>query len=292
MIFCVLATFFCLWFRFWNNDKSRREIFTMAALLGISITWATYIMLDSNQGLGDIWIGILFIFGFCVFIVMLKKTLTPPPLSIVATQESYWNISPRTITDFFIFRRDNTKKKRVDIQINGFEKVWQRKYGEGNKESFLSANIFLDYENLELTKISKIDDIAQFNLYNTIFSRLKKITTEKEIDDLDFSEVLEKNGNFVEYFLLDLWECYTQDINIGVAGLETLAKRNIERQLVRALNNIDLNSISRNGAALLYSYLEFRDKLPQIEDIDSMQADSNQASTEFSNKNQEYEEFE
>ncbi|MGX2972658.1 hypothetical protein [Helicobacter sp. T3_23-1059] len=151
--------------------------------------------------------------------------------------------------------------------------------------------MFLDYENLELTKISKIDDIAQFNLYNTIFARLKKITTEKEIDDLDFKEVLEKNGNFVEYFLLDLWESYTQDINIGVAGLEVLAKRDIERQLVRALNNIDLNSMSRKGAALLYAYLEFRDKLPQVEDTHTQNDDFNDFA-ESSDENQEYEEFE
>lgn len=292
MIFCILATLFCLWLRFWNNDKSRREIFTIGMLLGISTVWIWWLLLENNQGLDEIYIGILTIFGFCAYIASVKKILTPLPLHIVATQESYWNISPKKITEFFIFRRDNTKKKRVDIQINGFEKVWQRKYGEGHSDSFVSANVFLDYENLKLTKISKMDDIAQFNLYNTIFSRLKKITTEKEIDDLNFAEVLKRNGNFVEYFLLDLWECYTQDINIGVAGLEVFAKRDIERQLVRALNNIDLNSISRNGAALLYAYLEFREKLPQIEDTQTQNEESSSDFVESSNENQEYEEFE
>lgn len=291
MIFCILATLFCLWFRFWNNEKSRRDLFTMSAFCGITIVWCVFFLTDNGDGISEVYIALLLIFGFCAFVMIFRKILTPIPISVVATQESYWGLSPKIITDFFIFRRDNTKKKRVDIQINGFEKVWQRKYGEEHSESFLSANVFLDYENLELTKISKIDDIAQFHLYNTIFARLKKITTEKEIDDLDFKEVLEKNGNFVEYFLLDLWESYTQDINIGVAGLEVLAKRDIERQLVRALNNIDLNSISRKGAALLYSYLEFRDKLPQIEDTYTQNEDFNDFA-ESSDKNQEYEEFE
>lgn len=289
MIFCILATFFCLWFRFFNNDKSRREIFTMCALLGISFVWGSYMLMDNdtNKILADIWIGIVFIFAFCIFVVAFRKMLTPLPINVVARQECYWGIKPSIITDFFIFRRDNSKKKRVDIQINGFAKVWQRKYGEAHNESYMSANVFLDYENLHLTKLNKIDDIAQFGLYNTIFARLKKIITEKEIDDLDMKEVLERNGNFAEYFLLDLWECYTQDINIGVAGLEVYAKRDIERQLIRALNNIDLNSISRNGAALLYSYLEFRDKLPQEQEAQAQSNEENKEST-----NQEYEEFE
>ena len=289
MIFCILATLFCLWFRFWNNEKSRRDLFTMSAVCGIATVWCVFFLTDDSDGIKELYVGLLLLFGFCAFVMIFRKILTPIPISVVATQESYWGIAPKIITDFFIFRRDNTKKKRVDIQINGFEKVWQRKYGEGNSENFLSANVFLDYENLELTKISKLDEIAQFSLYNTIFTRLKKITTEKEIDDLNFKEVLEKNGNFVEYFLLDLWECYTQDINIGVAGLEVLAKRDIERQLVRALNNIDLNSISRKGAALLYSYLEFRDKLPHIEEAQSQNEDSSDFAE---SSNQEYEEFE
>ncbi|PAF46614.1 hypothetical protein BKH41_08910 [Helicobacter sp. 12S02232-10] len=56
-----------------------------------------------------------------------------------------------------------------------------------------------------------------------IFERLKRIIKDKELS-VKFDEVLIQNDHCAEYFLLDLWEIYTQDINIGIGNLAVLAK--------------------------------------------------------------------
>lgn len=260
MLIAVLITCFILIFWLINQKNSRREIVNFITTIGIVVVWAEFFLISNTPKSSFLFLLAIPFLIYCFY--YLKIQLEPLPLEIQAIQQNYWElITPNKIIQHFAPRKDY-KQKRIDIKINPLQKVWYRKYS--NNAVFLTGNFFIEYKNLNLTRINNLKNIYRYFFYRMIFEKLKKIIKDKEIS-LDFDEILKKNEFCVEYFLMELWEKYTQDINIGVGNLIVEAKRDIERELVGALDNLDLNSVKRNGAALFYSYIEFKNRLPQFE---------------------------
>ncbi|EEU7470459.1 hypothetical protein HEJ31_001392, partial [Campylobacter jejuni] len=56
---------------------------------------------------------------------------------------------------------------------------------------------------------------------------------------------------------LYLWENYTQRINISNANLILLAENEIQEDFVGAMDNVDLNSVKKRGAALYFRYIVY-----------------------------------
>ncbi|RDU61868.1 hypothetical protein [Helicobacter sp. MIT 14-3879] len=266
MGFAILLSLFVLFFWFYyRNQRSRRDLAYIIFLISMLIIWVTYFFvkdyyLDDKKDL----IFLSSLVAFVLLFYYLKNLLSSVPLNIIAKQESYWDISASKIVNFFAYRKDY-KKKRIDININELQQSWIRQFN--NNEIYLSANFFLDYENLTLTKIKNIKELSSYPLYEMIFIRLSKVINDKELK-LNYDDLLLKNDFIAEYFLMELWETYTKDINIGIASLILKANRNIEKELISALDNLDLNSVKRNGAGLYYSYMKFKNKLPILQEQD------------------------
>lgn len=252
-------------FFFWvsyKNQRHRRDLVYIILLVSLLMIWLTYFYTkDTNSLNNEKLLFLSLIVGFIMIFFILRKILAPAPLYIVATQQSYWNISPSRIISFFAPRKE-PKTKRIDININELQQIWFRKYS--NNEGYINANFFLNYENLRLTTIKDLQELALYPLYKTIFDKLSKVIFDKEIS-VEYKALLETNNFIAEYFLMELWEKYTKDINIGVASLIVIANREIEKELIGALDNLDLNSIKRNGAGLYYSYIKYKNKLPQAD---------------------------
>lgn len=264
MGFAILLSLFVLFFWFYyKNQRSRRDLVYIIFLISMLIIWVSYFFFK-NYDLE--YKKILYSSSLVIFILLFfyfKKIISPAPLNIIAIQESYWNISASKIVNFFAYRKDY-KKERIDININELQQSFLRQYD--NNAIYLSANFFLDYENLKLTKINNIEELSLYPLYKTIFDKLFKVINDKEIM-LDYNDLLLKNNFIAEYFLMELWEVYTKDINIGIASLILNANNDIQRELIGALDNLDLNSIKRNGAGLYYSYMKFKNKLPIFKEL-------------------------
>ena len=108
-------------------------------------------------------------------------------------------------------------------------------------------------------------------MLKSIIINLKRNSIQKQIKEretrIDLAEVLKENEYCAEYFIMDLWGQFTNDINIGVANLEILAKNDIQRQLVFALDNLDLYNVKNKGSALYYKYMLFKNKVkPYLEE--------------------------
>lgn len=260
MLFSILMSVFICGFWLFNTKKVRKTIIRYIAILGLCVIWILFfIMPNTIDSHSQHRLFLMFcIVCFIGFFFYLKQILTKAPLDVVAKQQSYWDISAKHIYRHFAFRL-SIVRKRIETQTNPQYKKFYRVYS--NNAKFITANLFLDFTRLSLTKVETTKQLKQYPLYHTIYTKLLKIIDEKEII-LDYETILQENSYYAEYFLMDLWEQYTQDINIGIAHLHLLATRYIERELIGALDNIDLNSIKRIGACLYYKYMEHKNKIP------------------------------
>ena len=200
-----------------------------------------------------------FIFGFWY----LGKSTKLPPISISANQQRYFDeVNQKMVYDFYENRK-KVKKDRIEIDVNAEEKKLIKTFYNnelGNESaSFISTLFFLNLKNLQPTKINSIDEIKS-PVYKAIFDKIKKYVEDMELT-LDYNRELENNGNFVEFFLMDLWERYTKRINISVANLEILAQNELELEFIGAMDTISINSVKSKGASLYYRYMHFKDRI-------------------------------
>ena len=88
-------------------------------------------------------------------------------------------------------------------------------------------------------------------------------------ENVNLIEILEQNEYCAEFFIMDLWPRFTNDINIGNANLELLAENEPQRQLVFALDNLDLYNVKNKGSALYYKFMLFKNKVKDyVSDIE------------------------
>lgn len=194
----------------------------------------------------------LFLYGFYI----LQRNKPKNTIEILAKQQSYCDsIQPKEIYKAYSYRTLE-KKDRIETRLNTLSKTFYRE-SEGNK--FLTTNFFYELQSLELTRIQNIDEIQSL-LHKEIFSMIQNAIIYKEMT-LAYNEILKENDYILEYFLMQLYEQYTIAFNIGVANLKILANTFTEEQLVGALDNLSLQSVKRDGAALFYSYLAFKNRV-------------------------------
>lgn len=259
MLLAIIGTGFFLFGGLYFKGK---EILKIAGIL-LVIASSIFLFIWFMQG--DLpkemyFISILIIlFGFFVLIKIRKEKSNT--LKIIANQHRYWKeITPSDIYSFF-HNRKQEKKDRIEIKVNRDRK---KIYFNSKNSFFIAPSFFLDLDELNLTKTTNYKDINNSILYRTIFKKLKGIIEDKEITkeyDTFFQEILNKNGNYLEYFLIYIWEEYTRDINIGSSYLELLAINNTEKQLVGALNISSLHNIVFNGSALYFAYMNFHQRI-------------------------------
>lgn len=193
----------------------------------------------------------VFVFGY--FYIKSKQKVRP--LEVVANQQRYWDeVKASDVYQFFKGRKQQRAKKII-IRVNAEEK---KLFRQSLNKKYISTNFFKTLKRIEeeFTYINNLEDIKQYELYEAILKKIKGITKAREIS-IDYEDVLKQNKMCVEFFLMDLWEKYTKRSNIGTANLSLLANREIEEELVGALDNIDLNCVKAKGAALYYRYMVF-----------------------------------
>lgn len=201
---------------------------------------------------------------FCLYIM--SKISKRKPLSIIANQQRYFKeVDSNMIYNFFSNRRI-VKKDRIEIDVNREEKTLFKNFIlESEKIELISTHFFARLKQIpqELNIIKDVSDIKS-KLHLTIFNKLKSIIEDKEID-IDFNLILKNNNYCLEYFLMELWEDYTGDINIGTSNLIVIAQSDIERDLIGAINILDLSCVLKNGSALYYLYIKFKNRLDNYE---------------------------
>jgi hypothetical protein len=202
------------------------------------------------------YIYLAFMPVFLVLVINIYKTGKRKPVNIIAKRQSYWSIPSKSIYRCYKNRIFITSD-RVETKLDTADKLFTKRYSEA--VSF-SGNIVLKSRNIKLTKVMFTDEIKNFQLYSLVFNKIKSILKVLE-KDVDFESSLKENDMCIEYFLLDLWERFTKNFNIGTANLEVYAVSDIQIEFIGALDNISLNSIKRNGAVLLYMFMKFKNRL-------------------------------
>nr|MBP3723969.1 hypothetical protein [Campylobacter sp.] len=209
-----------------------------------------------------------FIFG----ILFIAKSSKIPPITILANQQRYFDEVSKDMVYKFYANRKDIKKDRVEILVNKEEKKLLKTFyatisndekDEKNQisSSFISTIFFLNLKNLKPTKINNTDEIKS-PIYQAIFKKIKGYVASRE-ETLDYNQELQNNDNFVEFFLMDLWERYTNDINISVANLEVLATNELELEFLGAIDTISINSVKPKGASLFYRYMYFKNRIKE-----------------------------
>lgn len=206
----------------------------------------------------------LAIFGIGFYLLWKIRQEKKSTFKVIANQQRYWNeVNGKQVYDYFKNRK-KIKSNRVEIDVNKERKKFFFRGANFSENYYATPSFFVELNALELTKTDNYKDVEKSILYKTIFNKLKGIIKDKEItNDYDtfFAEALKDNGNYLEYFLIYLWENYTKDINIGIANLELLAVNNTEEQLIGALDIAFLHNMVYRGSAMFYAYKRFRGEL-------------------------------
>lgn len=259
----LLSVIFLSFWGFYSR-RDNKETVKNATILGLFTTWLAYLFfipLNDNWSMPyQKYYFLFFLLVFLLTIYIVSSTVRKKPFNIIARQQNYWNVPQSVIYDYFKSRVID-KKDRKEVEINTLSKKFMRKY-DNETQSYFTTNIYNEYRQLDLTIVKNIKNIENYKLYTTIFLKIVEFIRYKEVH-IDFEKILRENNMCIEYFLLDLWEKFTKEFNIGTATLNVLAKRNIEYELIGALDNVDLANVKRHGAALFYSYTKFKGRLPQ-----------------------------
>lgn len=248
-------------------SEYKKELRTILYDVFIAVSlciWVIYIImfLGEYQKMSNLFYFIFIaITGFTmykIYTLSLKK-----PLEIVAKQQSYWGVKAKDIYKKYDWKLD-FKKDRIEIKNNPLEKKIYRQYS--NNVKYITGNIFLAMEDLELTYVNSISDINS-NLYKTILSKIENIIKENEIK-ANLDNLLKENDNCVEFFLINCWELFTTKVNIGIATLDVLVTNFTEYELLGALDNATLSNVKRHGSAMYFKYMKFKNLLPKLENED------------------------
>lgn len=256
-IFIILALAFYK-FSFHLVSRDIKEI-NMYFLIGfLMIWWSIWLMTDLQCNLSKSFYLAFVGLGIYLF-KLIKDNSKKDDISIKVKQESYWNIKPSSIYDYYKFRTIE-KSDRVETAVNKLSKHFYRQYA--NDIKFMTGNIFKEMEEIKLTKIQTTKELSNSLLYDKIFKKIKYFMKSLE-QVVDWEEILKENDFYAEYFLIDIWCRFTKPFNIGTANLSVLATNNTEYELVGAIDNADLNSVKRHGAGLFYMYAKFKGLISQ-----------------------------
>jgi hypothetical protein len=246
------------------DSRKTKDVIKLYFLIGVFAIWGTYlfIKLGDWSPIANRYIYLICIPIFIFLIIRVYKTGKRTVTDIAAKQQSYWGISSNAIYGYYK-KRVMKKDDRIEIDIDPSTKYLTRKYSDGSV--VFSGSIVYEISDIALTKIANIAEIKNIELYSLIFKKIENTLKYME-KNINFDDALKENDMCVEYFLLDLWEKFTKNFNLGVANLEVYAKTVTQKEFVGALDSVCLNSVKRNGALLLYMFLKFKNRLPNGND--------------------------
>lgn len=236
--------------------KELQEISLAILMVSMIIVWCSFFITQEkyefNAFLDTFLICLSVYITYTIYNISKAKSM-----KIVAKQESYWGIDQDDIIKFYANKLDE-RQDRVEVKTNIYEKQIYRQYA--NDVKMITANIFIEMQNLQLLKVKNVNEI-QSNLYTKIYNKILDLNVENEIKN-DMNEILKENDYIVEYFLIDIWCKFTIKDNIGIATLSILAENDTEFALLGALDNATMQSVKRHGAGLYFMYMKFKGLLP------------------------------
>ncbi len=252
-IFLILISgFFFLQSRSYYHE-SKSSFLNLAMILGISAILIFVLLFISKKDYSNInpLFCLLSLF-FILIILYIQEKTKPTPLEVVAKQQRYWNeITPQDVYNFYSVRKQELKN-RVNVLVNEKNILFEK--------GIITPQFIMDYYRLEPTKIENLEAIEKSKLYTAVFKKVKEMINNAEAV-VHYEEILKKHDNYVEFFLLNLWETYSKKVNIGIAYLEILATNDVEREFIGALDLTFLFNMKRKGAVLYFKYMKFKEKL-------------------------------
>lgn len=244
---------------FYFYHKSKRNLETQFIyenfsfiLIFISVSILVIVLANDNMEKNLFYLLLIPLFILCIRYINKRLKID---LSIKANQQRYFDeVNAKMIYNFY--------QKRKVIKSNRVETLVNEESKKIIKNGYIVPEFFLNYKNMQFTKIEKIEEIENYEIHNIIFKKIKGFIKELEVK-VDYQKELEKNKNCLEFLLMQLWEDYAKKFNISVANLDVLAKNEVEIEFLGALDLLYLNSIKRKGATLYYKYLEHKDRLKE-----------------------------
>jgi len=255
LTFCILFSLSSLFFYMLNKyKKESRELVFLLVLYSICITWSVYLLIDNTRPTIYIEIVILSMLIF-VYIYIQSIEESVDPINIVAIQQNYWEVDSKTVIKSFD-KLSNEKEDRVEVSAS-----LDNLYSLNNDEKILSPTCIAYFKELEKKykspSITNINEIKKYPLHDKIFKKLVDfIEIEKELT-LDYSMLINKLDNNLDFIIIYLWDKYSKDFNIGIGQLEAIVKNDIEREFTNTLDNMNLKMIKLKGSYLQYKYYKF-----------------------------------
>lgn len=190
---------------------------------------------------------------YAVSIYLIKEKTKSKPLDVIANQQRYFNeVKAKDIIKYYSVRKD-IKNNRVEALVNKHSKKLI-------KNGVIIPQFFLNFKEIEPTKIQSIQELENSKVFSVVFKKVKGFISDLEAK-VDYEKALAENGNYAEFFLMDLWEKYTYKFNISLANLDILATNLNEKELLGALDLLNLNCVKLKGAVLYYKFIQFKDRI-------------------------------
>lgn len=190
---------------------------------------------------------------YAVSIYLIKEKTKSKPLDVIANQQRYFNeVKAKDIIKYYSVRKD-VKNNRVEALVNKHSKKLI-------KNGVIIPQFFLNFKTIEPTKIQSIQELENSKVFSVVFKKVKGFISDLEAK-VDYEKALAENGNYAEFFLMDLWEKYTYKFNISLANLDILATNLNEKELLGALDLLNLNCVKLKGAVLYYKFIQFKDRI-------------------------------
>lgn len=190
---------------------------------------------------------------YAISIYLIKEKTKSKPLDVIANQQRYFNeVKAKDIIKYYSVRKD-IKNNRVEALVNKHNKKLI-------KNGVIIPQFFLSFKEIEPTKIQSIQELENSKVFSIVFKKVKGFISDLEAK-VDYEKALAENGNYAEFFLMDLWEKYTYKFNISLANLDILATNLNEKELLGALDLLNLNCVKLKGAVLYYKFIQFKDRI-------------------------------
>ena len=190
---------------------------------------------------------------YAISIYLIKEKTKSKPLDVIANQQRYFNeVKAKDIIKYYSVRKD-IKNNRVEALVNKHSKKLI-------KNGVIIPQFFLNFKTIEPTKIQSIQELENSKVFSIVFKKVKGFISDLEAK-VDYEKALAENGNYAEFFLMDLWEKYTYKFNISLANLDILATNLNEKELLGALDLLNLNCVKLKGAVLYYKFIQFKDRI-------------------------------
>ena len=190
---------------------------------------------------------------YMVSIYLMKEKTRSKPLDVIANQQRYFNeVKAKDIVKYYSVRKD-IKRNRVETLVNKHNKKLI-------KNGVIIPQFFLNFQEIEPTKIQSIQELENSKVFSVVFKKVQGFISDLEAR-VDYEKTLVENGNYAEFFLMDLWEKYTYKFNISLANLDIVATNLNEKELLGALDLLNLNCVKLKGAVLYYKFIQFKDRI-------------------------------